>query len=62
MCWTVLNVVTLNMFYYEKSTIIYSIKNIDNYVRENEMVLIVLWKIANLKVDIPQKSIKRKVV
>lgn len=53
MCWIVLNVVTLNMFYYEKSTIIYSIKNIDNYVKENEMVLIILWKIANLKVHIP---------
>lgn len=39
MCWIVLNVVTLNIFYYEESTIVYSIKNIDYYVKENEIVL-----------------------
>lgn len=46
MCWIVLNVVTLNMSYYEKSTIIYSTKNIENYVKENEMILTVLWEIV----------------
>lgn len=46
MCWIVLNVVTLNMSYHEKSTIIYSTKNIKNYVKENEIILTVLWEIV----------------
>lgn len=53
MCWIVLIVVMLNIYYYEKNTIIYSIKNIESYKREGNDFNCFMENSANLKVHIP---------